>query len=184
MPRIKTSPEEIIKKSILVFRNKGFYRTSMNDLAIATGLTKGAFYHHFANKEAVMKMSLQSTTKWFETKIYSIAYNEKLNNKSKLKTMADVLFDAFTKNEGGCFFANTILETAQVENTFVEEISTFFTLFENALENIYREKYCEDELKDVVIQNIAVIEGTILLMQLKNNPNLLRNALNKIIIDY
>ena len=156
----------------------------MNDLAIATGLTKGAFYHHFTNKEAVMKMSLQATTKWFETKIFNIAYNENLNNKDRLKTMANILFDAFTKNEGGCFFANTILETAQVENTFVDEINSFFTLFENALENIYQEKYSGEELKDVVIQTIATIEGTIVLMQLKNNSSLLRNSLNTIIINY
>ena len=61
MPLHKKSPEEIIKQSILVFRTNGYYRTTMNDLAKATGLTKGAFYHHFSNKEDVMKKSLQTT---------------------------------------------------------------------------------------------------------------------------
>jgi len=181
MPSIKTSPEEIVKKSILVFRENGYYRTTMNDLANATGLTKGAFYHHFKNKEEVMRMSLKATSMWFEKKIFSIAYNEELTNKEKLVTMGDILFTAFTKNKGGCFFANTILETAYVEDTFIKEIDTFFSLFEKALENIFTEKYKNEKLKNVVVQVISEIEGTIILMQLKKNPTLLRNTLNRVV---
>jgi AcrR family transcriptional regulator len=78
MPLYKTTPEDIINKSIFVFRTNGYYRTTMNDLAQATGLTKGAFYHHFTNKEDVMKKSLEANSLWFENKIFSIAYDDTL----------------------------------------------------------------------------------------------------------
>lgn len=181
MPLHKTSPEEIIKQSILVFRTNGYYRTTMNDLAKATGLTKGAFYHHFSSKEDVMKKSLQATSFWFERKIFRIAYNDKLSSKKRLVEMADVLFDAFTQSKGGCFFANTILETAHVEDTFLVEISHFFDLFEKALEHIFKEKYSKKELVNLTQQVIADIEGTIILMQLRKDPTLLKNALNRVI---
>jgi TetR/AcrR family transcriptional regulator, transcriptional repressor for nem operon len=181
MPLYKTTPEEIIKQSILVFRTNGYYRTTMNDLAKATGLTKGAFYHHFSNKEDVMKKSLQATSFWFEKKIFSIAYDETLSSKKRLVKMADVLFDAFTRSKGGCFFANTILETAHVEDTFLVEITQFFDLFEKALAHIYKEKYTKKELKDLTQQIIADIEGTIIIMQLKKEPELLKNAFNRAI---
>jgi AcrR family transcriptional regulator len=35
------------------FGRKGFYSTSVADLAQATGLTKGVLYHHFENKDAL-----------------------------------------------------------------------------------------------------------------------------------
>ena len=181
MPLYKTTPEEIIKHSILVFRTNGYYKTTMNDLAKATGLTKGIFYHHFSNKEEVMKKSLQATSLWFQNKIFAIAYEEKLTAKKKIKKMVEVLFDAFTKTMGGCFFANTILETAHIEDTFLGEINDFFDLFEKALTNIYKEKYKGETLKDVVQQTIADVEGTIIIMQLRKNPLLLKKALNRAI---
>jgi AcrR family transcriptional regulator len=177
MPIYKTTPEKIIKQSIQVFRTNGYYRTTMNDLAKATGLTKGIFYHHFENKEEVMKKSLQATSLWFEKKIFSLAYNESLPKKERLTQMAETLFNAFTDNTGGCFFANTILETAHVEDTFLEEINHFFELWENALTHIYKEKYRDKQLKELVEQTIADIEGTIIVMQLKKQPLLLKSAL-------
>lgn len=181
MPLKKTTPEEIIKKSILVFRTKGYYRTTMSDLALATNLTKGAFYHHFKNKEAVMKKSLEATFTWFQKKIFSIAYDEALTPKQRLTKMADILYKAFTKTEGGCFFANTILETVHVEDTFLQQLNAFFDAFEKALSNIFKEQLSDKELNDMLPQIIANIEGTIILMQLRKDNNLLRIALDKVI---
>jgi TetR/AcrR family transcriptional regulator, transcriptional repressor for nem operon len=179
MPIVKTTPEEIIKNSIHVFRTNGYYRTSMSDLSKAAGLTKGAFYHHFANKEDVMKKSLQATSLWFQHKIFSIAYDESISGKKRLSKMSEVLYLAFTKNKGGCFFANTILETAHVEDTFFEEINEFFDLFEKALNNVFKDKYSKKQIKELTYQIIADIEGTIILMQLKKDPELLRLALKR-----
>jgi len=179
MPLQKTTREEIIKSSIQVLRRKGYYRTSMNDLAKGVGLTKGVFYHHFSNKEEVMRVSLQATTNWFEIKVFSIAYLDNLSNREKLVKMADVTFAAFTDNAGGCFFSNTILETAHVEDTFLKEITHFFTLWEKAFLNIFEEKYSVPENRDVVHQVIADIEGSIILMQLHRDTSFLRKALQR-----
>ena len=61
MPLHKTTPAEIIKNSIKVFRKKGYYRTNMNDLAKETGLTKGIFYNH--HKLRMQKYYLQKLIK-------------------------------------------------------------------------------------------------------------------------
>ena len=45
--------QKIIQEAARLFARKGFYGTSISDLAQATELTKGAFYHHFENKEAL-----------------------------------------------------------------------------------------------------------------------------------
>ncbi len=44
----------IIEKAAPVFNTKGYAGTSLSDLTAATGLTKGAIYGHFENKDAVM----------------------------------------------------------------------------------------------------------------------------------
>jgi TetR/AcrR family transcriptional repressor of nem operon len=179
MPLQKTTPEEIIKKSINVFRAKGYYRTSMNDLAEGAGLTKGIFYHYFSGKEDVMKRALEATRLWFNNKIFSIAYDESITKKERLEKIAATIFKAFTDNPGGCFFANTILETVHVEATFVTEITAFFELWEKAMAHLFEDSYTGDALKELTQQVIADIEGSIVIMQLKKDPDLLQKALDR-----
>jgi AcrR family transcriptional regulator len=57
--------QQIIDAAARLFASKGFNGTSMSDLASATGLTKGAFYHHFENKDALFFAVIQSVReKW------------------------------------------------------------------------------------------------------------------------
>lgn len=53
------SREEIIKKAFFYFLNKGFRACSLKDLEQATGLTRGAFYYYFRNKEEILKVCLE-----------------------------------------------------------------------------------------------------------------------------
>jgi TetR/AcrR family transcriptional regulator, transcriptional repressor for nem operon len=179
MPLTKTTPKEIIKTSIAVFLKQGYYRTTMNDLAKATGLTKGAFYHHFQNKEDVMKKSLEALMQWFHKNIFILAEDKAIPHKQRLAHLSEVLYKAFTENTGGCFFANTIMETAHVEDTFIHEIHTFFNHWEKALTHIFSIKYKGKALKQLVQQTIADIEGSIILLQLKKDPLLLKHALQR-----
>ena len=43
----------LIEAARSLVRRKGFAATSVDDLCVAAGVTKGAFFHHFASKEAL-----------------------------------------------------------------------------------------------------------------------------------
>jgi TetR/AcrR family transcriptional repressor of nem operon len=43
----------LLDATLKVFREKGFAATSVDDLCAAAGVTKGAFFHHFATKEDI-----------------------------------------------------------------------------------------------------------------------------------
>lgn len=44
----------LVRAAIELFGERGFHATSVQELVDAAGLTKGAFYHHFDSKEAVL----------------------------------------------------------------------------------------------------------------------------------
>jgi AcrR family transcriptional regulator len=50
---------ELIDCAQRLFLEKGYERTTINDVIAATGLSKGAFYHHFASKEELLEAIAQ-----------------------------------------------------------------------------------------------------------------------------
>lgn len=176
----KITKKEIIAISIKLFRRQGYYRTSMADLAKATGLTKGVFYHHFASKEELMKTALQTLSDWFNEKVFKVAYLPEYTAQEKIDKIAEFALKAFTQDAGGCLFANTILETAHVEETFLPEIKYFFENWERAMCEIFKEKYAPQVLTEIAKQNIADIEGSLILMQLYKDTTYLQRTLDRL----
>ena len=48
--RGKDTRERILETAQTLVLKKGFSATSLDDIIKATGVTKGAFYHHFSSK--------------------------------------------------------------------------------------------------------------------------------------
>jgi AcrR family transcriptional regulator len=46
---------ELIDCAQTMFLSRGYERTTINDVIVATGLSKGAFYHHFRSKEELLE---------------------------------------------------------------------------------------------------------------------------------
>jgi len=52
---------QILDAAAQLFAAKGYEATTVNDLILAVGLSKGAFYYHFASKEAVLDALIERT---------------------------------------------------------------------------------------------------------------------------
>lgn len=59
MPRIVKHPElrqnELLDCAQALFLERGYDKVSLNEVIIAAGVSKGAFYHYFASKEALLE---------------------------------------------------------------------------------------------------------------------------------
>lgn len=66
MPRISAEREEatrqrILKAAFRVFIEKGFHRASIDDVVAACGLSVGAIYNYFPNKDELIRASIDDT---------------------------------------------------------------------------------------------------------------------------
>lgn len=58
MPRVVKHPEvrrtELLDLAMALFLERGYEKVSLNDLIATSGISKGAFYHYFSSKEALV----------------------------------------------------------------------------------------------------------------------------------
>lgn len=106
----------IIETVAPIFNKHGYVGTSMSDLTEATGLTKGAIYGNFENKEALALSAFEYNRNILLTEI-----DEKLNvNGGALNKLFSLLnfykqYDVFTLPMGGCPILNVGVD-AQANN--------------------------------------------------------------------
>lgn len=63
--------EKLIEAAIASVRFKGFSATSVDEICQAAGVTKGAFFHHFASKEALAIAAAGAWTDIAEQRIFT-----------------------------------------------------------------------------------------------------------------
>ncbi len=64
--RAKQTRIKIVQAAVKLFARQGYHKTTITDLAQAIGLTSGAIFHHFPNKEAI----LDAVVDWVERGIH------------------------------------------------------------------------------------------------------------------
>ncbi|MGG3806033.1 TetR family transcriptional regulator C-terminal domain-containing protein [Metabacillus fastidiosus] len=79
----ENAKREIMEKATLIFSQKGYNQTSVQDISKASGYSKGHIYYHFQNKEKLFVLLAENTmqdwyTKWIAKESSYITATEKL----------------------------------------------------------------------------------------------------------
>jgi TetR/AcrR family transcriptional regulator, transcriptional repressor for nem operon len=111
MTKAERTRQFIIEKTAPLFNTKGFDGTSLADLTEATGLTKGAIYGNFEDKEEIA----QEAFRYAIAKVRKMVGDEVREAKTyKMQLTAVVEFFAKYVNDppvrGGCPLLNTAIE--------------------------------------------------------------------------
>jgi AcrR family transcriptional regulator len=130
---------EIIEAATRLFVRKGFYGTSISDLAQATGLTKGALYHHFENKDALFFAVIKRVRDvWSEAVGRNVL--EAQDAPTRLTTLLDNHARLIDENDTFCLVLNGLMMEMDGVNpafmTALEEVQAELLAF---IERIIRE---------------------------------------------
>jgi AcrR family transcriptional regulator len=80
----------ILKAALLLFLEKGYKNVSYQDLVKKTGLSKGAMYHYFASKEALLIAVFDMFSEISKQPIATEPYNLVKDHESFKKTYVDI----------------------------------------------------------------------------------------------
>ncbi|MCP4458379.1 MAG: TetR/AcrR family transcriptional regulator [Cytophagales bacterium] len=111
MRNSKITRQLIIRKSLPIFNTKGYHATSLTDITNATGITKGAIYGNFKNKDEVAFAAYEFAG---ETVLAHLTKQVRAQATAPLKLKAIVnYFSDYVNNppiKGGCPIINTAVE--------------------------------------------------------------------------
>ncbi len=127
--------QRIIEKSVQLFSVKGYFHTSIDDIVKATGVTKGALYGHFRNKEEIWYAGYDECVKIWK----GIVFQGVRGLSNPLERLERVIENSL-KNylgadvfEGGCFFLNSLVELAGQAPTMNDHVLKGFRAYTEML---------------------------------------------------
>lgn len=160
--------EYIIKTVSPVFNRKGYSGTSISDIVLATGLTKGAIYGNFADKNELAVRAFVYNVKLVSAKIEK-AISSSDNSLGKLYAISDFYKDyyQFTYEFGGCPILNVGIDSNHQNPALLEKVKKAMRNLQNNLAMIIQNGIVEGEIRPDVIPDeyakriFSMVEGGI-----------------------
>jgi TetR/AcrR family transcriptional regulator, transcriptional repressor for nem operon len=160
----------IIEKVAPVFNMHGYAGTSMSQLTDAVGLTKGALYGNFKNKDEIALAALEYNISRISNKIANTVKPIR-NNCDKLVAFAQFYTDAFdaVSQSGGCPILNAAIDSDNSELPLRDVVIRSLKSWMNSISTIIRKGIKSGEIKEGVNPDafatyfVSLIEGGIML---------------------
>jgi AcrR family transcriptional regulator len=184
MAKQKITRDELVARATQVFRKKGYYNTTMNDIGTQCGLLKGSIYHYFQSKEELMMEVLNTSYKAAGNNIFSFALNKNFPEHERLSRMLDTIEEGLFANgteDGGCLFGRVGLEIGSHIPEFNDLIKTHFQTHMQALETIFQESVGIERARALARQAVVEMQGAILLSVIYSDSTYFAEAKQRIL---
>jgi AcrR family transcriptional regulator len=140
--------ELIISKSLPIFNTKGYHATSLSDITKATGITKGAIYGNFKNKDEVAFAAFDKAHEIVMQKISEVIRAQP-TAPAKLKAVV-AYFAEYVLNppiEGGCPILNTSVEADDNHPVLRSKVIRSIAMIKEGIAKIVYRGISEGQLK-------------------------------------
>jgi len=177
----------IIETIAPIFNKKGYSATSMADITNATGLTKGAIYGNFENKEALAIAAFQKNVNDLLKRI-SQHQEQSSSPLQKLYLITDFYrnYYDFSKHLGGCPILNVGVDSNNQDTALLEEVRSIIIKTQNNIAKLVNWGKEVGEIKQTVdSQKFAKrlyshIQGAVFMTYTMDDTDYLNQSMNEI----
>lgn len=89
----------LLREAARLFREKGYERTTVRDLAAAVGIQSGSLFHHFRTKEEILKAVMVETIR-LNTALMQAAMSSANSNREKLRALVSAELESINGQTG------------------------------------------------------------------------------------
>jgi AcrR family transcriptional regulator len=90
--------DRVLQAAIHEFATRGLEKTTIDDIATQAGVSKGAVYFHYKNKNDLFTSALQMTTSTFLNSLESIASDPKQPASDRLELLIQAMFKQYSEH--------------------------------------------------------------------------------------
>lgn len=170
--------EKILRQSGQLFNTQGYKATSLRDITDATGLTKGAIYKHFDNKDELEVETLTHLSQQMFDLVRSRVKEEKTAG-AKLRSIFHYFETYISKPplKGGCPLLNVAIEADDAHPQLRKRAmlildilcDSIITILNNGMKHGQIKKDTDVNYLSTII--IASLEGAIMMSKLRGNDD-------------
>ncbi len=176
----------IIARTAPIFNRKGVSGTSLSDLTTATGLSKGAIYGNFENKDEVAVAAFEYNVMQVLAEIRIVQSLEK-TGKGKLMALLDFYRNMLGREQlhFGCPIANTLTEADDTHPLLYAAVRKSVDYWQQSGERLIEKGKEKGEFKPdadtgaIVSSLFVLIEGGVLLTKGTGDRKYLETALQQ-----
>jgi TetR/AcrR family transcriptional regulator, transcriptional repressor for nem operon len=174
----EATKDNILKRSAVLFNTNGYKATSISDITSATGLTKGAVYSHFVNKDQLEIETLGYLSTLLFAKLKELTKKE-VTAGDKLRSIF-IFFESYITNpplKGGCPLLNAAIEADDAHVGLRKEALKILSVLRASVISILQKGIEHNQLKPGTDKEflatiiIAGLEGSIMMSKLERNDN-------------
>lgn len=170
MRPLKVSRDELLQRCANTFKRLGYHGTTMEALSTACGLTKASFYHHYPNKEALLRDVLEWTHERLQQSLFVIAFDDSLTPQERLGRMGRKATKLFLDDSIGCLMGVIAVDAAYGKVELMAPIRRFLDDWAAAFAQLYSAGHGAEQAQRLARQLVADFEGAILLARIYNDP--------------
>ena len=178
MPVTKIDKNDFLLRCWEMFHLNGYYNTSMQNLAAATGLQKAGLYHHYPTKEDLMRRVMEFALEQFRLYVLAVADETGLPPEQRLEKLLRRHKKLATLHRQGCFFANIALETGR-EGLFNEVLKTAMTEWAETVGRILSERLPAEQARQEAYRLVMEYEGAILFYKITGEEQYLETFVHR-----
>ena len=116
--------EALLSKCLHLFAQRGFSSTSVDEIARAAGVTKGAIYWHFASKDEIFHAILDRIrAQWQE--VVHVPVSTRRDPQAQLARLFDAYAELFRESPDICLFLQQVVLDRQ-NKPFAAEVAKVF----------------------------------------------------------
>lgn len=179
MAHSRVSDAQLAEAALELFRQQGYEGTSLNDLAIASGLEKASLYYRFpGGKKDMVLAAAGHVGRWFEANIFA-PLGEPGPPADRVKSVARRLRVFYGDGGKPCVLDALSLHGGPPE--LAAALSDAYSAWVNAFAMVAREsgirrRLADDRARQALIQ----IEGSLVLSRVSGNRKIFLEALSRL----
>jgi len=161
--------EKIFNAAINIISQKGFYKSTMDEIAEKAGVAKGTLYYHFKSKDEILIFLIDEGL--------SLLKNQILTNISNMKNSIDKLREIIVVQSNFLFkykdFVLILLSQLwgkeEIQNNFREKIYDYLKIIEDIIDEGIKEKLIEKCDKKLLSSAFFGMISSLIIFQFRNN---------------